>query len=111
MVARLSALYGEGDLEGFLALFDENARIERGGKARIRSDYDALFHSTVTRNLTVWDMTWVQDGDVVRGEGNFQVKVTRKGESTMRVYHGTIKLEVVRRNDSTLISGIFHKAT
>lgn len=110
LVARLSALYGEGDLESFLALFDENARIERGGKARIRSDYDALFHSTVTRNLTVWDMTWVQDGDVVRGEGNFQVKVTRKGESTMRVYNGTIKLEVVRRNDSTLISGIFHKA-
>jgi len=111
LVARLSALYGQGDLEGFLALFDENARIERGGKARIRSDYDALFQSTVARSLTVWDMTWVQDGDLVRGEGNFRVKVTRKGESSVRVYNGTIKLEVLRRNDSTLISSIFHKAT
>ncbi|MFZ2629155.1 MAG: DnaJ domain-containing protein [Rugosibacter sp.] len=110
LVARLSTLYAQGDLEGFLALFDENARIERGGKARIRSDYDALFHSTVTRSLMIWDMAWVQDGDLVRGEGNFQVKVTRKGESSVRVYNGTIKLEVLRRNESTLISGIFHKA-
>ena len=110
LVARLSTLYGQGDLEGFLALFDENARIEQGGKARIRSDYDALFHSTVARNLTIWDVTWVRDGDLVRGEGNFQVKVTRKGESSVRVYNGTIKLEVLRRNESTLISGIFHKA-
>jgi hypothetical protein len=111
LVTRLSTLYEQGDLEGFLALFDENARIERGGKARIRSDYDALFQSTVARSLTVWDMTWVQDGDLVRGEGNFRVKVTRKGESSVRVYNGTIKLEVLRRNDSTLISSIFHKAT
>lgn len=110
LIARMSALYEQGNLEGFLALFDEEARAEQGGKTRIRSDYENLFRTTEARKLTIFDMNWVKDGEVFRGEGGFQAKVIRKGERTARVYSGTIRLEVQKRNESALIRGIFHKA-
>lgn len=109
LVQRLSALYEKGDLEGFLALFDEEARAELGGKARIRSDYENLFRTTEARKLTIYDLNWVRDGDRFRGEGGFQAKVVRKGENAARIYNGTIKLEVQKRKGHPLIRGIFHK--
>lgn len=108
LVAQLSTLYERGDLEGFLALFDEGARIERGGKARIRTDYDDLFRSTDARQLHIWDMNWTPVGEMVRGEGNFQAKVVRKGENSPRIYTGRIRLEAIEGNGTVRLRGMFH---
>ena len=110
LVGRLSASYERGDLEAFLALFDEEVRAEKGGKARIRSDYDTLFRSTASRQLLIYDVNWVREGDLFRGDGSFQARVLRKDESAARVYSGSIRLEVHKRSNQPLIRGIFHKA-
>ena len=105
---QLSALYRRGDLEGFLALFDENAHIEGGGKARIRTDYDALFRGTRARELRIADLQWVRDGEVFRGEGSFQARVVRQGEDTERTYQGVIRLEAIAGNGTARLRGMFH---
>ncbi|HSN22173.1 MAG TPA: hypothetical protein VLS49_15935 [Usitatibacter sp.] len=109
LVAQLSSLYQKGDLESFLALFADDARIEQGGKDRIREDYGDLFQSTAARQLYIWDMKWAPDaGGIYRGKGNFQAKVVRKGEDQARVYNGTIRLEAVRVNGAARLRGMFH---
>jgi len=110
LVGRLSASYERGDLEAFLALFDEEVRAEKGGKARIRSDYDTLFRSTASRQLLIYDVNWVREGDLFRGDGSFQARVLRKEEGAARIYSGSIRLEVHKRGNQPLIRGIFHKA-
>ncbi|MBV2235192.1 MAG: DnaJ domain-containing protein [Sterolibacterium sp.] len=105
----LSILYEKGDLEAFLALFDENARIENGGKAHIRNDYDNLFRDTHARKLTIYNMNWVKDGSTYRGQGSFQARVLSRNSSTPRIYNGTITLEVVRNSSAFLIRGMYHK--
>ena len=110
LVGRLSASYERGDLEAFLALFDEEVRAEKGGKARIRSDYDTLFRTTASRQLLIYDVNWVREGDLFRGDGSFQARVLRKDEGAARVYSGSIRLEVHKRSNQPLIRGIFHKA-
>ena len=110
LVGRLSASYERGDLEAFLALFDEEVRAEKGGKARIRSDYDTLFRSTASRQLLIYDVNWVREGDLFRGDGSFQARVLRPDEGAARVYSGSIRLEVHKRGNQPLIRGIFHKA-
>lgn len=108
LVVQLSALYRRGDLEGFLALFDDNAHIEGGGKARIRTDYDALFRGTRARELRIADLQWVRDGEVFRGEGSFQARVVRQGEDTERTYQGIIRLEAIAGNGTARLRGMFH---
>lgn len=111
LLAAFTLLYEKGDLEAFLALFDENARAENGGKTRIRNDYDNLFRTTAARKLYIYDMNWVQDGDIYRGQGGFQAKVRPKGAANQRIYDGTITLEVLKRPApaSLLIRKISHK--
>jgi hypothetical protein len=108
LVSQLSATYGKGDIESFLALFSQDARDEVGGKDHIRSDYTNLFQSTAARQLYVWDMTWRSEGGVYRGEGNYQAKVVRKGEDQAHVYEGKLKLEVVQVNGAPRVRAMYH---
>jgi DnaJ-like protein len=108
LVARLSDHYEKGDLDAFLGLFEDNARIERGGKEHIRKDYEDLFRTTEARQLVIWDMSWAPQGELYRGEGNYQARVLRKGEERARVFTGKIKLEVVQANSTPRIRGLFH---
>jgi hypothetical protein len=108
LVSQLSATYGKGDIESFLALFSQDARDEVGGKDHIRSDYIQLFQSTAARQLYVWDMTWRSEGGVYRGEGNYQAKVVRKGEDQAHVYEGKLKLEVVQVNGAPRVRAMYH---
>jgi hypothetical protein len=108
LVSQLSATYGKGDIESFLALFSQDARDEVGGKDHIRSDYTNLFQSTAARQLYVWDMRWKSESGVYRGEGNYQAKVVRKGEDQAHVYEGTLKLEVVQVNGAPRVRAMYH---
>lgn len=108
LIGRFLAAYALGDIEPFMALFDDGARAERGGKSKIHADYDGMFRATRTRELRLTDMQWVRNGDEFRGEGSFQARVVRKGEDAARLYQGSIKLEVGKRGNAPLIRGIFH---
>lgn len=108
LVARISRHYAGGDLEAFMAMFDDAARSEAGGKTQIRSDYETLFRNTQQRNIVIWDMSWQHNGDQARGEGSFQARVVRNGEAVPRTYTGHISIEAVRRGDNTLIRTFNH---
>ncbi len=108
VVSRLSALYARGDLDAFLALFDSDARIEGGGRDRIRSDYDSLFRTTSSRRLYIYDVKWLPDGDRFRGEGSYQARVVRNGEAAARVYTGKIRLEVLVGPPPARLHAMYH---
>ena len=110
LVANLAEQYQRGDLENLLALFDASARMERGDKKQIRAEYGDLFRNSESRALHIWDMAWSGDGRVTRGEGSFQARVLRKGDSSPRIYSGAVTIEVIQRNDRPLIVGLYHKA-
>jgi hypothetical protein len=108
VLQRFVVAYERGDLEGLMALFDEDARIERGGRARIRKDYEALFRDSEMRSLRLRDLRWSGDGELVRGEGAFVARVVRRGEDAMRDIGGSIRIELVKRGDRLLIIGLYH---
>lgn len=108
LVARLSERYASGDLESFMALFDDAARSEAGGKAHIRNDYENLFRNSQQRSIVIWGMDWRQNGDQARGEGSFQARVLRNGESAARTYTGKISIEAVWRGNTALIHSFNH---
>lgn len=108
LVARFSERYASGDLESFMALFDDAARSEAGGKGQIRSDYENLFRNSQQRSIVIWGMDWRQSGDQARGEGSFQARVLRSGESAPRTYTGKISIEAVWRGNTALIRSFNH---
>jgi ketosteroid isomerase-like protein len=108
VLQRFVVAYERGDLEGLMSLFDEDARIERGGRARIRKDYEALFRGSEMRSLRLRDLRWSGDGELVRGEGAFVARVVRRGEDAMRDIGGSIRIELVKRGDRLLIIGLYH---
>ena len=110
LVSSLTDRYQRGDLENLLELFDPAARMERGDKKQIRTEYGELFRNSENRTLHIWDMAWSRDGKVTRGVGSFQARVQRKSESSPRIYGGSVTIEVVQRNDRPLIVGLYHKA-
>ena len=110
LVASLAEQYQRGDLESLLALFDVSAHFERGDKKQIRAEYGELFRDSENRALYIWDVAWSGDGKLTRGEGSFQARVLRKGDSSPRIYNGAVTIEVVQRNDRPLIVGLYHKA-
>jgi ketosteroid isomerase-like protein len=110
VLQRFVVAYERGDLEALMALFDQDARIERGGRARIRSDYDALFRDSEMRSLRLRDLRWSGEGEVVRGEAAFVARVLRRGEADLREVAGSIRVELVRRGNRLLIIGLYHTA-
>jgi TorA maturation chaperone TorD len=109
LIPIFARLYERGDLDRFMELFDDNARNESGGKTKIRRDYEELFAITVNRQVIIWDMVWAPKDNVWFGEGRFQVRVQRKNESFLRMYEGTLRLDLVAVGDHFLIRGIYHK--
>lgn len=109
LVAQFSSEYEKGDLERFLSLFDEGARVEGGGKDRIRSDYADLFRTTQARQLVIWDMKWWAEGELYRGEGQYRAKVQRQGEEASRSYTGKIRIEAVAGpGGNARVKGLYH---
>lgn len=110
VLQRFVAAYERGDLEGLMALFDEDARIERGGRARIRRDYAELFRGSEMRSLRLSGLRWSGEGETMRGEGAFIARVVRRGEEGMRNVAGSIRVELVKRGDRLLIISLYHSA-
>jgi hypothetical protein len=108
LLAHFAQHYASGNLEGFMALFDESARSEAGGKMQIHNDYTNLFHSSQRREIIIWDMDWRLYGDSANGEGSFQAQVVGNGETAPRTYLGQIRLEVVKHGNTPLITIFKH---
>ncbi len=91
-----------------MALFHDSARNETGGRNKIRKDYEDLFATTTSRQLIVWDLNWSPKGDRWKGDGRFQVRIQRQNENFLRLYNGTLNIEVAAEGNPPLILGIYH---
>jgi hypothetical protein len=103
---RFMSTYERGDTPGFMALFDEVAIGNAGGKPQIRRDHEALFRSTDLRHIDIEEMAWAQEGDWLRGKGRYRTTLMRKGELQLQTEAGLIRIELLRRGDQALIMAL-----
>lgn len=110
LIARFVRSYEEGDLRLFISLFAEDARTnDRNNRKGIAEDYRNMFKDTEKRQFIFNGLRWVHEDDAkARGEGNFEVKILPKGESSINTYAGNVTIHVEKRRQTVLITQLYH---
>ncbi|MBP8197727.1 MAG: hypothetical protein KAX64_04125 [Chromatiaceae bacterium] len=111
VVARLTHVYGQGDLEGLVSLFTADAQVSGGrGKAFIRGDYAAFFAQHPFRQLQIKGMKWQagKEGRLV-GTGSLVVKTRQNSGEAWGSASGTIRFELLPVAGGYKISGMEHE--
>lgn len=107
LLGQLTEAYERGDTQELMDMFDELARTEAGGRAETRRNYEALFRSTDLRDLRLDNITWSGDGEVLRGQGKYRLTQMRRGEPVLKTQSGILRIELIRRGRSVLISALY----
>lgn len=107
LLAKFLEAYEKADMQTCMALLDEGMRT----RAELRREYDALFRSTDLRHVKILSMNWSREGDSIRGEGQYRSTMMRKGETVLRSQGGQIRIELVRRGSTALISELQYIAS
>ncbi len=102
--------YEEGNLQRLLSVFAKDAHTnDRQNREGIAADYQELFDVTEKRQFIVEDLDWRQvDEDRAKGEGEFEVKVLLKGETSITTVRGQVEIDVEKRGRDLLITGFYH---
>ncbi len=102
--------YEEGDLARLLSVFAQDARTnDRSNRDGIAEDYRDLFGMTEKRQFIFDDLKWTQkDEGRARGEGDFEVKLLLKGETSVTTVKGRVTIDVEKRGNDLLITRFFH---
>lgn len=102
-------VYEAGDINQFLSLFDQNVRTnDRSTKEGLREDYEGLFNTTDLRQMVLGNVNWELRDSTADGWGNFEVKVRKKGEQTIKAFNGSLTFHVVKNNGRLLIKHLYH---
>ena len=109
LIVSLARRYQKGDINGFMALFQNGARTnERMSKMAIRKDYTSLFETTSSRQMIIKDMKWkIGEDNNAKGRGDFVVLVQPKGGAES-VVKGTIGVMASKTEDGLQISVLQH---
>ena len=102
--------YEEGNLRRLLSVFAKDAHTnDRQNREGIAADYQELFDLTEKRQFIVEDLDWRQvDEGRAKGEGEFEVKVLLKGETSITTVKGQVEIDVEKRGRDLLITGFYH---
>ena len=110
LMGRFTETYNQGDLAGFMTLFDERARTgSHYGKPAIRKDYEGFFSITASRRLILNDLKWHREGVIASGRGGFQVRVRMRDGRTVHDSRGAIRFEVRKHGAAVSIQGVYHE--
>jgi DNA-binding response OmpR family regulator len=102
-------VYEAGDINQFLSLFDQNVRTnDRSTKEGLREDYEGLFNTTELRQMILGNVNWELRENKADGWGNFEVKVRKKGEQTIKAFNGSLTFHVVKNDGRLLIRHLYH---
>lgn len=101
--------YDEGDLIKLMALFTRDARNMAQGSKLLADDYRELFESSRMRTLSLHDMSWWREGDVVAVVATFDASITPIGRSSARRIGGDIRFELRREDGAVRIARIRHQ--
>ncbi len=109
VLGRFIGAYERGDVTTLMALFTERARANTEvGKADIARNYQKVFQATQTRRLILSNLYWHREGTILRGKGDFSVKVQGWEERYPKIYSGTIRFELEKQNGELLIREVQH---
>jgi general secretion pathway protein A len=110
LVNDFAQTYANGDLDGLMALFADNAKTnDQSSVAGIRKDYSDLFKGTKARQMIINNMKWTLNGQQATGQGPFEVKVQpKKGNNSTTVVKGSLKMTVVKDGNTSQITEMIH---
>jgi hypothetical protein len=109
LLKRFVSSYEQGDIESYLALFDDQARTsDEIGKAAIRKSYATLFNSSQFRQLSLKEIHWLHAGDPTRAEGRFALHVLGNGDNEIKTYVGNVRFILGVQGNALLIKGLFY---
>ncbi|MCF6336403.1 MAG: XrtA-associated ATPase [Gammaproteobacteria bacterium] len=105
LLSTLISAYAAGDIEAFMQLFAKDAQTsDRATVKGIREDYVGLFNATSFRMIGFKEMQWTWDGDIVRGEGVYNVEVQANGQNKRDHYQGPLWIQIERREGGIQIT-------
>jgi putative secretion ATPase (PEP-CTERM system associated) len=111
VLLKFTRYYEEGNLDQFAQMFSADIQTEdRNGIAALREDYGELFQKTVSRQIILGDIRWDRSGATAQGDGPFELRIRPRVGDSLRVFKGTIRFQVEKRNGSTLITSLRHTA-
>jgi putative secretion ATPase (PEP-CTERM system associated) len=109
LLAKFSRYYNDGDLTGFLSLFDPKVKTEDQRElAGLRADYAELFTTTTARQIAFNDLRWDVSDHFAFGNGKFEVLVRAGAENRPQVLKGSITITVEKKNSDLLIVKFLH---
>ena len=104
--------YEEGNIEQFMALFNNNAHTEdRKSKEAIRKDYDYFFQKTEIRQLLLGEMKWDIKDHSATGKGSFEVKIKTAGAYRLFSENGFVTFSIVKNDNDLLVTSFVHSKT
>lgn len=107
LLFRYVMYYERGDITGFMALFEEGARANAGGKAKIRQEYERFFKNSQMRNLDFGPANWKSGADISTAKIPYRVTIRSQGDSEAKVFSGVLFFEATKRGNDLLISALF----
>jgi hypothetical protein len=108
-VVRLINTYEKGNLDGFTALFSQNAQTnDRNNLRDIREDYADLFESTVDRQLFITDLNWDINYNKATVVGKLEALVIYHQDQPIKRYSGKILIEVEKLGKKLFINKLMH---
>ncbi len=90
-----STHYASGNLSSLIALFSQRANSANGGTMALAADYARLFQSTREREITISQVAWRIEGDVLRGGAKFEARYHKQGRLFRQSVRGDIVFAMV----------------
>jgi hypothetical protein len=112
LLSSFTEAYENGNINRLMTLFADNAQTnDQTTLAGIRQDHADLFNATEARQMFLKDVKWTINGNAASGQGNFEVMVQNKGQTSFATVKGSISLEAVKTANGVKLSKFFHKVT
>ena len=106
---RFVFVYQAGDIDQFLNLFANDVRTnDRTSKAGVREDYEDLFGTTDIRQMILGNVTWEVSDNHANGWGNFEVKVRKTGQESIKAFNGSLTFQVDKIDGRLQIKKLYH---
>ena len=104
----ISHHYAQGDLTGFLALFNDDRHNEATTK-KISRDYKQLFEITEMRRIHFSHFEWDDaENKSIKGTGKFKADVWIQKKKDPITTEGIVKLDLVQEDGQLFINNINH---
>jgi hypothetical protein len=109
LLQQFGRAYDQGDLIGMMALFTREARNIPKDSRLLADDYRELFETSKARQISLHDMSWWQEGEMVAVVASFDAAITPNGKARPRRLGGNIRFELRHEDGAVRIARIRHQ--